>query len=61
MCDNAFRVRPGKVNRVNPGGILESIVVEQPFEQVGIDILGPFPRSAEGNEHIVVAVDYLTK
>ena len=48
MCDNAQ-------------GFLECIVVEQPFERVGIDILGPFPRFVGGNKHIVVAVDYLTK
>ena len=42
-------------------GMLESIKSSEPFERVGIDLLGPFPRSKSGNKHIIVAVDYLTK
>ena len=44
MCDNAQ-------------GFLECIVVEQPFERVGIDILGPFPRSVGGNKEGGVEVE----
>lgn len=40
---------------------MEIIKVERPFEQVGMDILGPFPTTAGGNRNIIVAVDYLTK
>lgn len=32
-----------------------------PFEVIGIDHLGPFPISEDGNRHIIVAIDYLTK
>ena len=32
-----------------------------PFERVGMDILGPFPRLNKGNCHIIVAMDYFTK
>ena len=32
-----------------------------PFETVGVDILGPFPRSIDGNKFVILAVDYLTK
>src|SRR5690606_35591041 len=32
-----------------------------PFETVGIDFLGPFPLSSDGNRYIIVSVDYLTK
>ncbi len=35
--------------------------VGQPFEKVGIDVLGPFPTSGGGMKNIIVAVDYLTK
>ena len=31
------------------------------FAHIGIDIVGPLPRTLRGNRYIVVAVDYLTK
>jgi hypothetical protein len=37
------------------------IRTQQPFEKVGIDLIGPFPLFKSGNRHIIVAVDYLTK
>ena len=33
----------------------------QPFGKVGIDIVGPLPKTAENNQYIVIAMDYLTK
>jgi transposase InsO family protein len=33
----------------------------QPFELVGIDIIGPLTPSFNGHQYIVVAIDYLTK
>ena len=32
-----------------------------PFERIGLDKLGPFPRSLDNNVHIFVATDYCTK
>lgn len=32
-----------------------------PFEKVGIDLLGPFPKSTTGRRWIIVCVDYLTR
>ena len=32
-----------------------------PMERVGIDVLGPFPRTARGNRYILTAMDYFTK
>jgi hypothetical protein len=34
---------------------------QRPFENVGIDFLGPLPESENGNRHILVCVDYLTR
>ena len=31
------------------------------MEQVGVDILGPFPTTDSGNRYILVAMDYFTK
>lgn len=32
-----------------------------PFEVIGIDHVGPFPKTASGSKYIIVATDYLTK
>ncbi|XP_061115069.1 uncharacterized protein LOC133139508 [Conger conger] len=32
-----------------------------PMERVGMDVLGPFPRSEKGNRYILTAMDYFTK
>ena len=47
---------PGK-----QAGLMMYIEVENPFERVGIDLLGPFPESLTGNKYAIVAIDYLTK
>jgi Integrase zinc binding domain len=39
----------------------QCVRVVGPFETVGVDILGPFPRSKGGNKYVILAVDYLTK
>ena len=36
------------------------ILVSGPFDHVGVDVLR-FPKSAEGNQYVVVFMDYLTK
>ena len=46
--------------RLEPG-LLCPITVGGPFELVGMDLLGPFPTSKEGNKNIIVATDYLTR
>ncbi len=50
-----------KRSREAPAGLLRPIRVNQPFEKVGIDSIGPFPITAAGNRHAIVAIDYLTK
>lgn len=46
----------------SPAGFLHLITApEAPFEQVGLDLLGPFPLSSSGNKWIVVVTDYLTR
>ncbi|KFM56688.1 Retrovirus-related Pol polyprotein from transposon 412, partial [Stegodyphus mimosarum] len=42
----------GKLQRYNVGA---------PFERIAFDILGPLPRTADGNKYILVAIDYFTK
>uniref|UniRef100_L7LVQ9 RNA-directed DNA polymerase n=1 Tax=Rhipicephalus pulchellus TaxID=72859 RepID=L7LVQ9_RHIPC len=58
-CDECQRRKrptstpPGRLHPVPPP--------RTPFEQVGIDLLGPFPRSSNGNRWIVVCADHLTR
>lgn len=39
----------------------KAFVAERPFQMLYIDFLGPYPRSRDGNTHIVVVLDQLTK
>ncbi|GFW69613.1 retrovirus-related Pol polyprotein from transposon 412 [Trichonephila clavipes] len=51
------KVRPGKRTR----GRLQLYNVGAPFERIAFDILGPLPRSSDGNNNILVAMDYFPK
>lgn len=44
-----------------PPGKLQQTAVEQPWEMLGVDLMGPFPRSSSGNVHLLVFVDYLSR
>lgn len=51
-----------KTPPLKPAGLLQPVEPpESPFEQVGMDLLGPFPTSSSGKRWIVVATDYLTR
>uniref|UniRef100_A0A6G5A977 Putative tick transposon n=1 Tax=Rhipicephalus microplus TaxID=6941 RepID=A0A6G5A977_RHIMP len=51
-----------KTPHLKPAGHLQPIDPPRtPFEQVGMDLLGPFPLSSCGNKWIIVATDYLTR
>ena len=55
-CDACQRRgRPQRNNELYP------IPVNSPFYQIGIDIVGPLPRTQRGKKYIVTAMDYLTK
>jgi hypothetical protein len=50
--------RRGRKQNLEP---LQPIPVGGPFEKIGIDFVGPLPRTPRGNKYIIVATDYLTK
>jgi hypothetical protein len=55
-CDTCQRrQRPIKTEPLHP------IKVGQPFDRIGMDIVGPLPKTRQGNQYIVVATEYLTK
>jgi hypothetical protein len=31
------------------------------FERIAIDVAGPFPRSNQGEQYLLMAIDYFTK
>lgn len=55
-CDECQR--RGKNQRIEP---LHPIKVGQPYDRLGMDIVGPLPKTSKGNKYIVVATEYLTK
>ena len=40
---------------------LHPIAVDSPWHRVGIDLIGPLPRTASGNAYIITCSDYFTK
>ncbi|KAG1948853.1 hypothetical protein F2P79_012397 [Pimephales promelas] len=44
-----------------PSPLIPLLIIEVPFERIGMDIVGPLPKSARGHEHILVIVDYATR
>jgi hypothetical protein len=41
---------------------LQPIYVEQPFSQLGLDVVGPInPKSSKGHIYILIATNYFTK
>ncbi|KAF8793549.1 Retrovirus-related Pol polyprotein like [Argiope bruennichi] len=42
-------------------GRLQLYNVGAPFERIAFDIIGPLPRSSDGNNNILVVMDYFTK
>lgn len=45
----------------SPGPLHPVPPPSSPFEIVGVDLLGPFPRSASANRWVIVCVDHLTR
>ena len=35
--------------------------LQHPFEMLGLDVVGPFPTTADGNKYLIVFTDYLTR
>ena len=58
------RCQPCAARKAPPSKVkapLQNIPVEGPFHRVGMDILGPLPRTSSGKRYIIVFMDYFTK
>ncbi|KAI2664186.1 Retrovirus-related Pol polyprotein [Labeo rohita] len=42
-------------------GSLQQTIVQRPWEMLGMDLMGPFPRSSSGNVFMLVFVDYYSR
>lgn len=59
-CDICQRtISKGRVTKVPLGNMP---IIEQPFERVGVDLIGPIhPKSERGHRYILTMVDYATR
>ena len=58
-CDACQRTKP---SNHPPAGRLHPLPIpERPWESIGMDYLGPIPKSASGKDMILIAIDRLTK
>ncbi|KAL0194996.1 hypothetical protein M9458_008568, partial [Cirrhinus mrigala] len=57
-CPTCQRTSPRKPP---PSPLIRLPIIEVPFERIGMDLVGPLPKSARGHEHILVIVDYATR
>ena len=50
-----------KLQLVPKAGLMVPITVNNPFDTIGCDLLGPFRKSKSGNTFIIAATDFFTK
>ncbi|GFU58500.1 retrovirus-related Pol polyprotein from transposon 297 [Trichonephila clavipes] len=56
----AESVKGGNLPQKPPGLLIPITPASVPFQCVGIDLLGRFPKSTKGNKWIIVCADYLS-
>ena len=57
-CDQCAARKPSLGKRKAP---LQQYLVGSPMERIAIDVLGPLPKTRQGNQFVVVIGDYFTK
>ncbi len=60
-CKECQTCQKYKASTTKAPGQLQSTPVVEPGYMLGVDIMGPFPRSPKQNEYLLVVVDYFTK
>lgn len=59
QCVSCIRHKASHNRRRAPLQVFEEVA--HPFQRAGMDIVGPFPTTTEGNRYLLVFVDHLTK
>ena len=57
-CPECLLVNPPAIPRAPLRPLL---LLEAPFDRVGMDIIGPLQRSAQGYRFVLVLIDYATR
>ena len=60
-CRNYPDCAQQKTPAPKPRALLQSVKTGYPLQMVAMDIVGPFPESANGNSYILVISDYFTR
>ncbi|RXN25828.1 pancreatic alpha-amylase-like protein [Labeo rohita] len=60
-CTECRKCQVYKPTNLKPAGSLQSVPIVEPGFMLGMDIMGPFPRSTHQNEYLLVIVDYFSK
>ncbi|KAL1252488.1 hypothetical protein QQF64_017181 [Cirrhinus molitorella] len=70
-CSKYHRADPGSVSLSDlPAHVTQETSLQSthsaanhrvPFERIGMDLVGPLPKSGQGHEHILVIVNYATR
>ncbi len=60
-CQGCEECQRAKSSNQLPVGTLLSAPILGPWERVGVDFVGPLPRSKSGNTYTFVVVDYFSK
>ena len=58
QCEVCQKTRSRKPRRAP---LIPLPILEEPFQRIGMDIVGPLPRSARGHQYILVVTDYATR
>ena len=60
FCRLCRKCQTNKTDTLKPQGFLHSLPIQdKPWQLVGMDFMGPFPRS-QGNDYLLVIIDRLT-
>ena len=62
---NYFRACPEcqktSTRRVHPAPMVPLPIIQEPFQRIAMDIVGPLPRSHSGKKYVQVVCDYATR
>ncbi len=58
---NCIKCQTLKSENRKPAGKMQPIITSRPSEMIGVDIMGPLPKSSKQHEYLLVFVDYFTR